>query len=96
MKITRKANDVRAQKERQQKANEGCLVCPCCGEEHTRAYYQVKNIWDRRGIDYGLTERHWAKGLFKQRHMKVDCYSCGTCGAEWESEAYERVLTDMR
>ena len=24
--------------------------------------------------------------------MRIDCYSCSTCGAQWESEAFEMVI----
>lgn len=89
MKITRTADDVQARNERRRKANEGCGVCPCCGETKNHFYYKCRNIWDRRGIDYGLTAKRWTKGIFIKRHMRIDVYHCGTCGADWESNPYE-------
>lgn len=56
-------------------ANEGCYACPYCGTDDST--YIVH------------TCKTWAKGLIKIRHMKVDCYRCKVCGAEWESDAYE-------
>lgn len=72
-------------------ANAGCGVCPTCGETHTAVHYIHKGILNM-GILSGMC-RTWCEikwfGFGKDRHMKVDCYHCLTCGCRWESEPYE-------
>lgn len=88
MKITRTARDSLSAAQRRAQANFGCQVCPCCGEAKTELEYFKEGIYNK-GVSGGLVCKHWSEGLFKIRHMRVDCYTCYTCGAQWESEAYE-------
>lgn len=68
-------------------ANIGCHKCPCCGEARDSIEYVLKGILNM-GIARGL-QKTWAEGFWGTRSMKCDCYSCRTCGAQWESEPYE-------
>lgn len=75
MKITKTSKRMSELKTAKEIANKGCDKCPCCGE-----------------IYNGLPlEKSWYQGrLFRKgRYMKIDCYTCDSCGAEWESEPYE-------
>ena len=70
------------------KANIGCNRCPCCGESRSSIQYiQMGRL--NKGIISGIT-KEWTEGFFKTKQMKADCYMCLTCGAEWESEPYDR------
>ena len=78
MKITKTSDRAYFLKMAEQNANKGCDKCPCCGKpcDNTLA----------------LAKTWYEGGLFKKgRHMKVKCYSCSSCGAEWESDPYEWV-----
>ena len=68
-------------------ANKGCDVCPCCGENKDAVEYMEEGIFNK-GIFSGIV-KDYCKGFFKMKYMQIDCYSCETCGAEWESEPYE-------
>jgi len=73
MKVTRSGEMVAFLKGEERKANIGCNKCPNCGEQN-----------------YGtLISKTWAEGWFKNRSMKVNCYSCDKCGCQWESEPYQ-------
>lgn len=89
MKITRTNRDVLSAEQRREIANAGCWVCPCCGETKKETDYFKEGIYNK-GIFGGLIRKTWAEGLFRRRYMQVDCYTCNTCGAQWESDAYER------
>lgn len=71
------------------KANIGCNVCPCCGESKSNMVY-IRNGLLNKGISSGIS-KSWVEGFFHPRHIKVDCYKCYSCGAEWESEPYQWV-----
>lgn len=75
MKITKTSDRAAFLKISEQIANKNCDKCPCCGVP----YYGIPTI------------RTWYKSsLFKKgKNMKIKCYSCYWCGAEWESEPYE-------
>ena len=88
MKITRTSQAALSAQQRSQLANAGCKVCPCCGETKSEMEYFKEGIYNK-GVFGGLICKQWAEGLFRTRHMRIDCYSCSTCGAQWESEAYE-------
>lgn len=88
MKITRTSQAALSAQQRSQLANAGCKVCPCCGETKSEMEYFKEGIYNK-GVLGGLICKQWAEGLFRTRHMRIDCYSCSTCGAQWESEAYE-------
>lgn len=74
MKIIRTAEDVRAKSDAREKANEGCGVCPCCGNAVERPRYNYLQVMPT--------------GRFRTATMQIDNYSCPECGAEWESEPY--------
>lgn len=88
MKITRTSQAALSAQQRSQLANAGCKVCPCCGETKSEMEYFKEGIYNK-GVFGGLICKQWTEGLFRTRHMRIDCYSCSTCGAQWESEAYE-------
>lgn len=75
MKIIKTSERASFLKMAKQNANIGCDKCPCCGE----AYHGLAPI------------KTWMEGgLFRTaKYMKVDCYTCRSCGAEWESDPYE-------
>ena len=87
MKITRSGEKAEFFRQNKAKANAGCNVCPCCGETKSVMEYFSYGITNS-GISSG-THKCWCEGFFRIKHMKVDCYSCKTCGAKWESEPYE-------
>lgn len=62
-------------------------TCPYCGE--TRSFYECFAKGEFKGVSCG-TYKSWADGFFKMKNMRVDCYSCCTCGCEWESDPYEQ------
>lgn len=68
-------------------ANDGCNVCPCCGEAKSWVDYTKEGILEK-GVMKG-TCKTWVEGIFHMRNMKCDCYKCYSCGAEWESEPYQ-------
>ena len=77
MKITKTSDRASFLKMAKQNAIKGCNKCPCCGEAHN-GFTPVKS---------------WVEGGFfkKEKHLEVKCYTCRSCGAEWESEPYEWV-----
>lgn len=89
MRITKTATHSALQQTAKEIANLGCNICPCCGETKTMMEYFNEGVLNR-GVFGGLVCKTWAQGLFHTKHMQVDCYSCETCGAQWESEPYER------
>lgn len=87
MKITKTSDRVAFLNNARMVANKGCNRCPCCGETKSSMEYISIGEW-RKGIVSGLS-KSWATGLLWMKNMRCDCYSCLTCGAEWESEPYE-------
>lgn len=87
MKITKTSNEAKTLEDRKALANIGCYTCPCCGETKLSIEYFAEGVL-HKGLIVGIC-RTWAKGLFKFRYMRVDCYYCDTCGAKWESDPYE-------
>lgn len=95
MKITKTDKEVSNSNLRKSIANQGCDVCPCCGETKTcEDYTDEEGVMSfllngyPKGISY-FTCKNYCKGFFKMKYMQIDCYVCYTCGAEWESEPYE-------
>lgn len=89
MKITKSMWQSNESEIRRLKANEGCDVCPCCGEVLSTFEYIKRGKMDK-GILTGLY-KSYSKGIFKMKYMRIDCYHCLTCDTEWESEPYEWV-----
>lgn len=85
MKIIKTHSDANKFISAKAKANEGCLICPCCGESKFTTEYSMS---ENKGILAGL-QRSWVEGLFHMKNMCCDVYHCYTCGAEWESDPYE-------
>ena len=78
MKITKTSDRASFLKMAERNANKGCNKCPCCGEAYN-SLFPAQKTW-------------YKGGLFKKgKHMRVDCYHCDSCGAEWESDPYEWV-----
>lgn len=79
----------------------GCDICPCCGESRDSLSYIKEGIYDK-GIHSSIINKDWygkkyerEKGILyqlfameKKRYWQVNCFSCLTCGAEWESDPY--------
>ena len=100
MRITKTQKDCFREKQIRNTAIAGCDTCPCCGETRNSLSYYKDGITNK-GIITG-TCKHWLgkkyeydKSIFyslfsleKNRYWKVDCFSCLTCGTEWESEPY--------
>lgn len=87
MKITKTSDRVAFLNNAKMVANKGCNRCPCCGETKSSMEYTSIGEW-HKGIISGLS-KSWVTGLLWMKNMRCDCYSCLTCGAEWESDPYE-------
>lgn len=88
MKITKTNKTFAAAEARKTAANMGCHICPCCGETKSTWDYVRKGIYNK-GLSMGGMCKEWCEGIFATRYMRIDCYSCKTCGATWESDPYE-------
>ena len=89
MVVTKTANRAFTLESNRRKANTGCNICPCCGENKSENFYNKSGVFDKGVFTNELISRTWTKGIFKVKHMKCDIYRCLTCGAEWESDPYE-------
>lgn len=74
MKIKVSSDEVNRKKKLMEEATKGCDKCPECGKE--------------LGLYIPICKK-WAKGLFKTKHMQINCYRCEECGCEWESDPFE-------
>ena len=84
MKIVRTNLDTLLQNKREQLANEGCDICPCCGEN-----MPIEDaISQGYGLKKGISSFSIPTYVFLSGVKTVTYYSCNTCGAEWESESY--------
>jgi hypothetical protein len=67
-------------------ANIGCNVCPCCGEKRK---FSV-NLFT--GKPYGILKSYFVRSeshtFSNRKEARYDMYSCTSCGAKWESDAY--------
>ena len=70
-------------------ANEGCYVCPCCGETLSMME-ALKQGFKNRGILqlWFPRPRCVRKGFLNYEYKQVTEYVCITCRAEWESDPY--------
>lgn len=68
------------------KANEGCSVCPICGETHAYNSERINGLHKQTGL---LKQFHSREVLEWFTWKKVDYYFCYTCGSEWTSEPYK-------
>ena len=87
MKITKDSRVPNIREERKKKANSGCNICPCCGE--SKYFYVDRTDGEMKGLSGPAMYKTFTTGFFKIKTMRIDCYSCFTCGAGWESEPYE-------
>lgn len=87
MKITKTSDKFHKEKKNREDANFGCSVCPCCGESKPYEEYLFIGVVGKGVL--GGTKKTWATGFFRIKTMQSDCYTCYTCGAEWESDPYE-------
>lgn len=63
------------------------IECPHCGE--TRSFLEcLKEGKSQYGILSGIY-KSYTEGFFHLKTMRADCYTCFTCGCEWESDPYE-------
>lgn len=92
MKITKNPNIKTKEETRREKANEGCYVCPVCGESELldndmsffQDTYRLYQSGYRPHPQNGISS-FTIYNLFKSSRDKYKCY---TCGAEWESERW--------
>ena len=100
MKITKTAKECLVENQIRKAALAGCDKCPCCGEDKSAISY-YKNGITNKGILPGACKNWYGKKhetdrgilyyLFKPekyKYYQIDCFSCLTCGAEWESDPY--------
>lgn len=88
MKVTKTRAQAEAEAAERAKANEGCNICPECGEDwHSKELYMEAPPRCDEGIELSYT-RTYVSMERGRRYWAVDCYRCKTCGAEWESEPY--------
>lgn len=78
----------------------GCDICPCCRENKSHLFYIKRGITNK-GIVSGICRNWYGKyksdsGILynffhteKNKYYQVDCFSCLTCGAKWESDPYQ-------
>ena len=88
MKITKTAQEVNSFRAQRELANIGCKTCPCCGENISTWEAIENNLYPHRGISSIAVTRPVKCSWFSMEYKNVDVYSCGRCGAEWESEPY--------
>ena len=87
MKITKTRAQAQEEAAERAKANEGCDICPECGETWPAAeLYMEAPPRRNQGIE-GPSQRTFPR--MARGYWGVDCYRCKTCGAEWESEPYK-------
>lgn len=82
MRVTKTSEQAYASLNRKRRANRGCNMCPCCGEDKPTTYY---GPFEHKGILTGLQKHN--TGFFSSGTV-CDLYFCETCGAEWESDPY--------
>lgn len=85
MRIIKSREDVERLEYNKKIANEGCELCPDCGENKS---FRVTKKGRIKGIRE-MSPHVWMEGFFKIRYMRRDRYYCHTCGCQWESEPYE-------
>lgn len=89
MRITKTSKECRNEYYVREKANEGCYVCPGCGNTKVMNLFDVvsENV-PREECITRMTFRTERSTLFTFKSGSIDKYSCGRCGTEWESEIY--------
>lgn len=86
MKIRKPSNQVNHEKTLRAIANQGCDVCPNCGEK--RPFNINWETMQPYGIAGGVIE-NFSTGFFNLKIWQKDIYTCYTCGTEYESEPYQ-------
>ena len=101
MKVTRTVYEYNKKQQLKNKALRGCNICPCCGETKKYIEYLRQGV-DNKGILNGTYRSYYGRideedrSIFssiiphESKHWKIECFSCLTCGAKWESDPYER------
>lgn len=72
---------------RQAHADEGCSVCPNCGENKSADDYFYDSGLSNRGI-FSSTTEEWEDNAEKVRRIRKDHFYCLTCKARWEGKPY--------
>lgn len=85
MKITKVPKKYDMLEYEKEKALKGCDICPFCGESRPFTLIGNRVVGVAGGVCYMTTVR---TGLFKWESMQVNCFTCETCGAKWESEPF--------
>lgn len=67
-------------------ANEGCDVCPICGESRS-IFDNLKTTGEFKGVSKTMYATYIG-GLFTPTTY-ADFYHCNTCGARWRSDRWE-------
>ena len=84
MKITKSIEEINYYKQLQEKANEGCYVCPGCGATGVREWNEVLDTSKRILHSKKVKKSFWTRSL-----LRTDYYRCLNCDCEWQSEEYE-------
>ena len=84
MKITKTINDINKTENARIKANEGCYVCPECGNTKISKFGILEDDDSIIKMSFYVTK----ESLFKYKSGSIDQYICQRCGTEWESEIY--------
>lgn len=92
MKIVKTASETPAEIMKREKANEGCSICPCCGEdmdslEAIKGGHGLKRVITPRIVEVSKKEG-WFSQEYKLEYKLVKKYHCSKCGTEWESDPY--------
>ena len=87
MQVTKTRAQAQAEAAERAKANEGCNICPECGEDWpVSELYMETPPRTTQGIEQCHT-RTFVRMI--GGYWAVDCFRCRTCGAEWEGEPYK-------
>ena len=84
MKITKSIDEINYYKQLQEKANEGCYVCPGCGATGVRDYNSRPDSNKKIIHSKSVRKTFWTGTCYR-----IDQYRCKNCGCEWQSEEYE-------
>lgn len=91
MKITKNPDKYDMNVYLKEKVLKECYTCPFCGENRKFGISMDKDgVPKSHGIQDGIYYNIYVSvSLFKKQLMKVNKFSCTTCGAKWESDPYD-------